>query len=360
MSCRNIITLILIAIPALNILSQGASETRSYMRSFPVKKESVLEVNNKYGKVEITTWKKDSVTVKAEIRASASNHSKAGKMFDEITIKITDAGNLILAQTIFNQSINAFLENFKGMTSKVINYDSQVEIDYYINVPEYINLRIDNRYGDVFLEKTDGNLDLTISNGDLKADVPGKRSNMNLSFCDATITSFIAGEIQASFSEVTIGDVKKINIKSISSKYRVNNAKEIDIESRRDDLYIDNIGSLSGDSYFTDFELSSLTKSVNLVTRYGNLDLNSIDKNFESVNINSAFSDVSIEFEPGASYKAEIRTQNTFLALPSSIKSEEKTLNSDKKEYMTTATEGSNPGTRILKIDANRGKIYVK
>ena len=360
MSCKYIALFIVSFLPVVNASAQGASETRSYMRTFPVKKDAVLEVNNKYGRVEITTWKKDSVSVRAEVKASASNHSKASKMFDEITIKITDAGNLILAQTVFDQSINAFLENFKGMTSKVINYDSQVEIDYYISVPENINLRIENRYGDVFLEKTEGNVDLTISNGDLKADQPGKRSNMNLSFCDATISVFISGEIQSSFSEITIGEAKKVSITSISSKYRINNAKDIEVESRRDDMFIDNISSLRGDSYFTDFEIGTLTGTIDLVTRYGNLDVNSINKNFESVNINSAFSDLSLEFEQPASYRFEIRTMNTFLALPSSIKSEEKSLNSDKKEFITTGTTGQEQGNRILKIDANRGKIYVK
>jgi len=360
MSYKYISVLVLSAIASFSAFPQGATETRSYMKSFKVKKDAVLEVNNKYGKVEITTWDKDSASVRAEIRASASSHSKADKMFDEITVRISDAGNLILAQTVFNQSINAFLENFKGMTGKVINYDSQIEIDYYINIPEYMNLRIDNRYGDVFIEKTEGNTDLTISNGDLKADVPGKRCNMNLTFCDAEITSFISGDIQASFSEVTIGDLNKATIKSISSKYRINNAGEIDIESRRDDLFIDKLASLSGDSYFTDFEIALLTQSVNIVSRYGNLDLNNISSNFETININSGFSDISIEFEPSSSYYTEIRTLNSFLALPSSIKSEEKILNSDKKEYMTTGTAGHDPGTRKVKIDANRGKIYIK
>jgi len=360
MSCKKVLILILVLLPFNRILPQGASETRSFIKGFPVSKETVVEVNNKYGNIEITTWDSDSAYVRAEIKASAPNQSKLGKMFNEISIKITGTGNLILAQTVFNQSINAFFENFKGMTNKVISYESQVEINYYIKVPEYMNLRIENRYGDVFLEKTSGNFDLTLSNGSLKADVPGRKSNLKLSFCDATITSLMAGSIDASFSDLTISEIKKIKIKTISSKYRINKAGEIEIESRRDDLFIDNIENLEGDSYFTDFEVGSLTESLNLVSRYGDLDFDNISAQFESVNINSGFSDISLDFDPEASYSIEVRTLNSFLSLPSGIKSEERTLDSGKKEYITTGTSGQNPGSRLLKIDANRGKIYIK
>lgn len=360
MICKRVLILILAILPLSQVFPQGASEARSFIKGFRVSKESVLEVNNKYGTIEITTWEKDSAFIRAEIKASAPNQSKLNKMFDEISVKITGSGSLLLAQTVFNQSINAFLENFKGMTNKVINYDSQVEINYYINVPEYMNLRIENRYGDVFMENNSGNFELTLSNGSLKADVPGRKSNLSLAFCDATISSFLSGSIEASFSDITISDTKRAKIKSISSKYRINKAGEIDIESRRDDLFIDNIGTLEGDSYFTDFELGSLTESINLVSRYGNLDIDNIAPKFESLNISSSFSDLSLDFDSEASYRLEIRTLNTFLALPSTVKSEERTLDSGKKEYMTTGTAGQNPGDRLLKIDANRGKIYVK
>jgi hypothetical protein len=360
MNCRRVLILILVVLPFCRLFPQGTSEARSVIKGFHVSKESVLEVNNKYGTIEITTWEKDSAFIRAEIKASAPNQSKLNKMFDEISVKITGTGNLLLAQTVFNQSINAFFENFKGMTNKVINYDSQVEINYYINVPEYMNLRIENRYGDVFMEKNSGNFELKLSNGSLKVDVPGRKSNLSLAFCNATIASFLSGSIDASFSDITISDIKRVKIKTISSKYRINKAGEIEIESKRDDLFIDNIQTLEGDSYFTDFEVGSLTGSLNLISRYGNLDIDNISPHFESVNIDSGFSDLSLDFDNEASYRLEVRTLNTFLALPTGIKSEERTLDSGKKEYMTTGTAGQDPGSRLLKIDANRGKIYVK
>lgn len=361
MSCKKGLILIVMLLPFCLGMSQGSSETRSFMKTFPVGKESSLEVNNKYGTIQITSWDKDSAYVRTEIKASAPNQSKLNKMFEGISVKLTGTGNLLLAQTVFTQNINALFENFKGMTNKVINYDSQVEINYYITIPEYLNMRIENRYGDVYIENNTGDFRLLLSNGSFKADSPGKKSTLKLSFCDATIASFRSGSIDASFSNITISEVNRMSLKSISSKYRISKAGEITVESRRDDFFIDNIELIEGDSYFTDFEIGSLTKTVNLISRYGHLDIDDIGTGFESANINSGFSDVSLVFDPAASYNFEIRTLNTYLVLPpKNIKSEERTLNADKKEYIKTGTIGQYPGTKLLKIEANRGKIYLK
>jgi hypothetical protein len=111
-----------------NVLAaQSNSEMRSFMKTVHAGKETSLEVSNKYGTVQITPWNKDSVSVRAEVKAFASSQSKLGKMFDGITVNISETSYLIRAQTDFTQNISMLFENFKGMTSKLISYDSRVE-----------------------------------------------------------------------------------------------------------------------------------------------------------------------------------------------------------------------------------------
>ena len=74
---------------------------------------------------------------------------------------------------------------------------------------------------------------------------------------------------------------------------------------------------------------------MNLTTRYGSINADLIEKGFESVNINSGYSDISLSFDPGSSYNLDIRHMNAFLVLPDkNIKTEEKALDEDKKEYL--------------------------
>jgi hypothetical protein len=170
-----------------------------------------------------------------------------------------------------------------------------------------------------------------------------------------------SGNIDASFSEISIGETGDLSINSISSKYDIKKAGSLRGESKRDKFFIENIESLQSNAYFTDFKLDNLRREINITTRYGSLNADMIDKGFESININSNFSDVSLSFEAGSSYNLDIRQVNTFLVLPDkNIKTEQKAMNEDKKEFTTYGTVGKNPGKAKVRIDATRGNIYLK
>ena len=112
----------LIACPKVS--SQNNSETRNYIKTLPAGRGTNLEISNKYGTIQVVQWKKDSALIRAEIKAYAGNRDKLDKMFEGININITQSGSHIMAETSFTQNINRLFENFKGMTSKIISYDS--------------------------------------------------------------------------------------------------------------------------------------------------------------------------------------------------------------------------------------------
>jgi hypothetical protein len=353
------VSLILLVFASLS--AQNSSETRSFIKSVAVSKETTLEVSNKYGTIQITPWSKDSAYIRAEVKAYGKDQSKLTKMFDGISVNITDTKLLVKAETEFTSNINTLFESFKGMTSKIISYDSHVEVNYFINVPEYLNLKIENKYGDVYMEDNSGDFKISISNGSFKANSLGNKSSLNMVFCDAKITSIASGSIDASFSEVSIGETGDLSVNSISSKYEIKKAGSIRGESRRDKFFIENIESLQTNSYFTDYRLTNIKKLLNLTTKYGSVNVDLIEKGLESININSSYSDLSLNFDPALSYSLDIRHINAFLVLPDkNTKTEQKALDEDKKEYITFGTVGKTPPTAKVKIDANRGNIYLK
>ncbi len=361
MSYRSIVTSGLILLLSYSAFAQGVSETRSFMKSMPVTKETLLDVSNKYGNIYVTPWNKDSAYIKVEIKAFATNEAKLKKMFDGITASINESDKVITAHTDFIENLSNLFEGFKGLTNKLISYESRMEIDYYINVPEYLDLKINNKYGDVYIGKCTGVFSVSLSNGSFRAESLGEKSSVELIFCKAAISSVISGTIDASFSELTIETVRDVKINSTSSRYDIAQAGEIRLESRRDKFFIDTISSMSGNSYFTDYDLKYLKKNINLNTKYGNLDADLIGPEFESIILDCSYSDISLNFDNNTSYNLDIRHINAFLVLPSmNSNTEQETLNAEKKEYKTTGTVGKNPGSSKVRIDAVRGNIYLK
>lgn len=341
--------------------AQTFTEKKTISRAFHITRETSLELNNKYGNIHITPWDKDSVSIKVEIEASAQSLDRLHKIFDDLDVNFSETNYLIRVQTNFTQNINYLLESFKVMTKKIISYESKIEINYFISAPEYIDLNIVNRYGDVYMENNTGNISLNLSNGSFKANILNEASEMELVFCDATINRIKKGTINASFSELIIGESDDLNITSISSRFDFEKSLLLHTESKRDKFYLETAGSLNGDAYFTDFRIENLTGNINLVTKYGNLRARMIEKGSELITINSSYTDIDLTFDPVISYNLDIKYINTFLVVPEDNSSlEKKTIDDDKKEYMTFGTVGKNPGKRKVMIDATRGNIYLK
>jgi hypothetical protein len=354
------IVLIFLLLPGI-LSAQPFSEKRTFRKSVKAKREMTLEVRNKYGTIHLTPSSSDSVKITAEIDASASSREKIGKMLEGINVNITETDFAIIAQTEFTQSINMLFEDFKGMTNKIFQYESRIQINYFISAPEYLNLKIDNKYGDVYMESCTGNTSLTISNGSLKANSLTKAHDLNLSFCDANITKTGDAIIDVSFSELTIGESASLKINSISSKFELKSVGHISTESKRDKFFIGTINSLHGDAYFTDFRIDKLTGDIDLTTKYGSLNADLIEKGFKGVNINAGYSDIYLTFDPSASYNLEIRHTNTSLSLPeTNARIEKKSVNDEDKEFISFGTVGRNPDKINVNIDATRGKVYIK
>jgi hypothetical protein len=360
MNCKIFIMLV----SSLTLSSPGHgqfNEKRSFNKSLHVNKEMSLEVNNKYGTIHITPWNKDSVSVRVEVEANSSSLDRLHKMFNGINIDITGSSFQVRAESEFNQNIDILFETFKGITSKLIPYESRLQINYFISAPEYLDMQITNKYGDVYMENNTGKFSLSLSNGSFKANSLDESNQIELTFCDATINKIRKGYINASFSDVEIGESKEMKINSISSKFNFKKIGKLDVESRRDKFYIGTASEVKGNSYFTDYRIGELDKEIDIVAKYGSLNADDIQKGLDFININSSYSDISLTFDPAVSYNLDIRYVNAFLVLPEKNSDiEKKSVNEDRKEYMTFGTVGKNPGSVKVSIDATHGNIYIK
>lgn len=351
----------MLLVTAFPLSSQSVSEKRSFMRSLPLERDARLEVINKYGDIHITSWKKDSVYILAEIEAFAPNRSRLDKMLKGIEVSISGSGNLVRAETLFGREITVLLESLKGITENIIEYESKVRINYFINIPDNVDIDIDNQFGDVSLEDNSSIVSVNITNGDFKANSLDRISELSIDFGDAEINSVRSAKLNTTFSKIIVSQSNDLVINSTSSRFELGKAGKVDIESRRDKFFIDDINGISGISYFTDYKIGNLNGNTDLDLKYGSLDIESIDARFENITIKSAYSDITAGFDASPSFEFEIRHTNAFVVLPDiNIKSRKEVLNEEKKEYFVSGIKGSNPGSHKVRIDATRGNIYIK
>lgn len=342
---------------SLQLRAQSVSESRTLEKSFAVNKEMTLDVANKYGKIHLSPSNSDSVLIRIEMNASASKSSKLRKLIDGVSFNLTSTNHFVIAETKFIKGPINLIEGIRSLTNNIISSESKLEIDYYIYAPSYINIKIDNRYGDVYIESTEADITVKIVNGDLKAEDLSGNASFDLNFCDATISSLRKARIEISYGDLNILRVESLSINSTSSKIDIKDIEELVSESKRDRYFIKGLSSLKGNSYFTDYNIDILRESINMTSRYGNINIEMIPESFDIISIESSFTGVFLNASPDASFKFDAKLSNCSSSIPGHWIVEEEALDIEKNEYLYYGDigAGKSGGKVILKLI--RGKL---
>jgi hypothetical protein len=297
----------------------------------------------------------------AEIEATGSTSSKLRNMLEGIEIDISASGSRIKAETLFGKELTVLLESFKGFTEKFIDYGSKIRISYHINIPEYVDIKIKNQFGDITMQNNTGMVSVDLSNGDFKANSLNRLSEFNFDFGEAEIGSVKDARIVTTFSKFYIKEAGELSVNSTGSRYELGRTGRLNLESRRDKFFIEDASGLGGASYFSDFRIERLTGQNILTLKYGSFETESVDRGFEKIDISSAYSDITLSFEPSSAFSFRINHTNAFVVIPEkNTRSEKKSVNEEKKEFLITGSAGNDPGGHEVRIDASRGNIYLK
>jgi len=360
MNCKAYFIAATFLIGSIAASGQQVTDSKTFRKSFRTEGDVIVEVTNKYGNIHISHSKSDSVTVRVEVEASSTNESKLKGIISGVDISITESGNRIIARSEVGRSINTFLESFKGLTRSFINYDTRLQINYFIECPPRTALRIENSYGDVYIPDHTAELTLTLANGFLDAGVIDNVKQMNLTFCKAEIRNIREGRISLNYGEMKCDSAGNLSLVAVASKARIKWAGTLDIDSKRDDITIEEASVIRGSGYFSDIRISALKKEAGLVMKYGNLSVNSLAAGFSLIDLNTSYADVDFYVEEKSTYDLEIRHTNAFVSLPGITPEPERTtVNAESKIYLTSGRYGNSPDNSRIRIEATRGEIRI-
>ena len=342
-----------ITVLAFWLSANGQTYSDKIVRSYKINKTSSIDVSNKYGKIHVVKWDKDSVKFEVDFSIKTSTAGKLDRIKNSIDFDFTGTEYYVTAKTKFLTSRGIISDFMNSVLSVDMN---QIIIDYLVYIPDYVSIRIENKFGDVYIDDLNGNLDLNLSNGDFKANNLNGSSLINIGLGDGTINYMNKGKLYISYSDFHIKKSNRLNIESRSSKVYADNIKYLKLISRRDKIYITNIDQFLGDSYFSDISIQKLNKELNYSFKYGELSINSINNKFSFININSEYTDVNLIFETGSYYDVDItHSEDVYLFYPRDIsKLEEKMIDKDEKLLLTYGQIGKPTTDAIpkLKIDA--------
>jgi hypothetical protein len=345
--------------------AQNYTENKNMVNRYKVYPNSTLDISNKYGKIEILNWEKDSVTIETYLTIQTSSPSRMTKLRNTIDFDFSVTNRYIVAKTIFKSGSNNLVNELKNIAESFVNNGNEVKIDYIVTVPKNINLRLNNKYGDVYADDIEGDIKLVIANGGLKANNLTGNVNVELSFGDGTVNKIDKGHLTLSYADFTLKETGELTLDSKSSKINIENAELLRIQSRHDKFQLGTIKFLSGETDFCNIWINKINDELNLNTKFGNVSVNSIRKDFSFININSELTDISLFFERGSTLLYDITYhKDAFVHLPKeAFKSEEKFVSADNIQKLNYGYIGSAESSSKLKVVALKKasvSIYLK
>lgn len=337
------------------------TESKQIIKRYKVTPETRVEITNKYGKININTWEKDSVVFSIKIKVEDKKLSRLEKQINGINFDFINSQHFVIARTKVGENRSTLEKEVLNFKEAVLQADGKIEIDFTVWMPKTNQLKIENKFGDIYVDDYLGDIDINLSNGNLKAHDFGGKTNLKLSFADATINQLKTGKLDCNYSEIYIKKADKLQITSKSSDFEITEINEINTDSRRDKFRIQTIDILAAKGSFTNYRISEINNNLNVKTEYGDIDINKMAPDFKSVFIESKSTDINLYFSDKSEFGFEIThtKSQTYFSRKTEIKKEE-VLDEKEKRVKLTGNFGSSSKPVKLIINTSGGSINIR
>ena len=323
-----LLSLLLIVTVSFSLSAQDASKT--YSETYDISKGVTLSTDTKYSDIELLTWEKDVVDILVEVEVDASSDNKAREILEKIDVHISKSGNTINLETDID---NGWSRNVK------------FEINITIKAPKYINLDVENSYGDLFIQEVTGLVLLDLRYSNLKAGTLSRGNEkpynmIDLAYSNGEVDEAGWVEVELSYSDLEINLSRMLFVESKYSKLIGEKAGGIITEGAYDKYYIDEIDSFVAELRYSGLKFEVLNKTLSLHSAYTSAKIMKLSKDFDEVDASLSYGNIYLNVESDASYKFEGEAKYGNV----NIDTDDKLSKSKENSYQRVwGTVGSNP-----------------
>jgi len=294
--------LLLISLQLMVILTASAAVeqyTKNLHQDYDADQNTLLIIQNKFGNVNINNWDKNQVSIDVIIKIDHKDEERAKELLNYINIEFSKEGNTLKAITTIDEKFN------KGFTWSDNN--KEFSINFEVKIPKNIQLNLENKYGDVFINEIIGHAILSVKYGNLKAnkiirDNTKPLSEIYLAYSNGTIEECEWLKLTLKYSKLEVTKSKALIAVTKYSKLYVDIASSIVSESKYDNYKIGKVVNFVTTAAYTDFKFVEITRKLEVENRYGGITVEKMPADFEKIDIQNEYGNVKIGIEATASY----------------------------------------------------------
>jgi hypothetical protein len=309
-----------IAGPKDSLVIQGGELqdfTRVFTKTFNVHASETVLLNNKYGKINVSTGSGKEVRVNVTVTVHAAQQNKANEVFDRIQIKFSQDAKSVKTETFIDASdcSKKWWDEQSGCGN------SDYSIDYDVVMPVGTKLNISNKYGNTAVAPTGSSVSIDQKYGNFKLD-GATDATITLGYGTGVVTrcTALTGTIgygtfrvdnandislKSKFSKLKLQNIHNINLSSTYDDCMVGKATTLNLTTRYGDFNINQVNHLTVESHYTNFRVARVDNDADFTTLYGAVKLEQLTRNFAEVHLKGSYTDFLIGIEEGAQYQLD-------------------------------------------------------
>jgi len=345
------------------INAQTYEKSRSESKTFKVYDQTSLEIQNKYGNIHLFPWDNDSVKIEIDLLVKANKQSKVDKIFDYINFEFSDSKYYIIARTEFRTNKSSFWSEVSDVANTVFSGNNKTQINYNVYLPASMDIKLENKFGNIYCTDHAGKFEVVLANGDFKANHLSGECSLDFGFGNAGIGSVDYGKIKLNYGELELESANSLEFQSKSSTIKISDIKTLKLESKRDKYFIEEVSSISGNTSFSYVTINGFSSNLKMESEYGELKLSGIEPGYNLIELSTGYTDVYLNIPND--FHADLTilySESTATYFPDEMKDFKKeTLGEKKDQFKITGIMGD-PGRTNgeVKLTVKSGKLAIQ
>lgn len=329
--------------------SNNYEKKKEISKSFAVASGDRLEVENRYGSINIVHWNREEVALRVVIESSARSEKVMQYNLDRVRLDLHKEGNTVRAITSFLHTNN---ENNGG--------NSRFSIDYYIQIPARLEVSLSQKYGNIKLPDTNpgkstisvkygdfsggrftGALAVECKYGNVRLDQTAVPARLDLAYSNAWLEEGTELEVESRYSNLYFGNIRKLSMEKKYGNLSLKKVEEANLELKYSDVTIDEV-----------------TRTLTVEgLKYGTLNLPKLSGTFQRITVDSYYGTCKLRLPASAAFRLEAEGMEYGSYKVKGFRTT-RSERPDKESYLTEVNGG---GGHLIRYNGNGyGNVEVK
>ena len=332
---------------------QAQELTKKIHKEIEVSKDALIEIDNSYGDLNITSWDQNKVVIDVLITVKGKNSEKTQKKLNNIDVSFLLSPEKVMAETKIDNGwrFGPFYINI---------FDSEkYRIDYNIKLPKTSSVDLTNDYGIIRLNSLEGKANISCDYGQL---IIGElMADNNILAFDHTSNSSIeyikGGTINADYSGFTIEKAEDIDLIADYTNSNIVEVTNLDYNCDYGKITIDNVTNLVGEGDYISHDIGNVSGSLEIDADYGSIKIDRIKSSAKNVFIEADYTGIKMGYENDYSFNFNVNLRYASFNAADELTIRNRDIQNNSKKY--SGFHGIENAGNTVNINSDYGGVIL-